>query len=133
MATAFIFLVVALAAIGLVTTVEGNAKRRSEYYEEKNKGVIPFDKRNLLPRGYQGRVLAMPAHTQGVYDDAYATAYNHERGKNKLQNNRSGNQRLTATLLFSMVIIITLAYAAMRKKEHTATSPLNKAELYLKY
>ena len=32
-----------------------------------------------------------------------------------------------------MLIIITLAYAAMRKKEHAATSPLNKAELYLKY
>ena len=132
MATAFIFLVVLLAAIGLVTTVEGNAKRRSEYYEEKNKEVIAFNKRNLLPRGYQGRVLAMPAHTQGVYDDAYATAYNHESGRKKRQN-RSGNQRITATLLFSMVIIITLAYAAMHKKEHAATSPLNKAELYLKY
>lgn len=128
MATAFIFLVVALAAIGLVTTVEGNAKRRSEYYEEKNKEVIAFNKRNLLPRGYQGRVLAMPAHTQGVYDDAYATAYNHESGRKKRQKQEPGNQRLTATLLFSMVIIITLAYAAMHKKEHAATSPLNKAE-----
>lgn len=132
MATAFIFLIVALAAIGLVTTVEGNAKRRSEYYEEKNREVIPFDKRNLSPRGYQGRVLAMPAHTQGVYDDAYATAYTHERRKNRNQN-RSGDQRFTATLLFSMLIIITLAYAAMRKKEHVASSPFNKAELYLKY
>ncbi|NUN98987.1 MAG: hypothetical protein HUU01_00065 [Saprospiraceae bacterium] len=131
MATAFIFLVVALVAIGLVTTVEGNAKRRSEYYEERNKEVIPFDKRNLLPRGYQGRVLAMPAHTQGVYDDAYAAAYTQDRRNRK--SNRSGNQRLTATLLFSMLIIITLAYAAMRKKEHTASSPFNKAELYLKY
>lgn len=132
MATAFIFLIVALAAIGLVTTVEGNAKRRSEYYEEKNKEVIAFNKRNLLPRGYQGRVLAMPAHTQGVYDDAYATAYNHEHRRNKKQN-RSGSQRLTATLLFSMLIIITLAYAAMRKKDHAAMGPFNKAELYLKY
>jgi len=132
MATAFIFLIVALAAIGLVTTVEGNAKRRSDYYEEKNKRVIPFEKRNLLPRGYQGRVLAVPAHTHGVYDDAYATAYTHERGRNHRQR-KPGNQRLTATLLFSLLIIITLAYASVRKKAHNAQSPLNKAELYLKY
>ncbi len=135
MATAFIVLMAALAAIALITTnfEGGNARRRSGYYEENYKEGIPFSKRNLVPHGYQGRALAMPAHTQGIYDDTYAKAYNdHEKRKSRKSYN-SGNQRLMATLLFSMLIIITLAYAAMRKKERVDMGPVNKAELYLKY
>lgn len=132
MATAFILLVAALAVIGLITSMDGNAKQRSEYYEENYKEVIPFGKRNLLPRGYPDRALAMPAHTQGAYNDTYSKGYGHrKRGRNN--EYKHGNHRVTATLLFSLLIIITLAYGAMQKKGRTATGPINKAELYLKY
>lgn len=134
MATAFILLIAALAAIGLVITFEGgNARRRSDYYEENYKEVIPFGRRNLVPHGHQGRALAMPAHTHATYDDTYAMAYNHQDKRRSKKPYKSGNQRLTATLLFSMLIIITLAYGAMRKKERVESGPVNKAELYLKY
>jgi len=132
MATALILLVVTLVAIGLITTAEGSAKRRSEYYEEKNKEFSAFGKRNSLPRGYPDRVLALPTHTHNLYqNDLYATARNHDQRRKKQAN--AGNQRLTATLLFAIIIILALAYASVLRERRTATGHINKAELYLKY